>query len=173
MASIWAEVLKVERVGLHDNFFALGGHSLLLLPLVTRIRRELDLKITINELFACPTIASLSAHIEFETRSSSLDQVIPIRRSGKETPLFFMHEGGGELLYAFLLTPHIDNRIPIYGLTAKPLDGPQLKTVEAIAMRAVEMIYSIQPSGPYRIAGWSFGGTLAYEVAKQLIGADQ
>jgi thioesterase domain-containing protein len=77
------------------------------------------------------------------------------------------------LLYVAALVPHINEKISVYGLPATPADEPQLQTVAGMATRMVQMIRSVQPRGPYRIAGWSFGGILAYEIATQLIRAQQ
>jgi thioesterase domain-containing protein len=83
-----------------------------------------------------------------------------------------VHEGAGSIAYAQVLHPHVDGDIPVYALPAPPADAP-LRTVEGMATRLVRMIREVQPSGPYRVAGWSFGGVLAYEVASQLIGRDE
>jgi thioesterase domain-containing protein len=104
---------------------------------------------------------------------TSPDEAIPIKGANAEAPLFLVHCGGGELTYAFNLSLHIDSGIPVYGLPSIPINQSQLRTVEAMAMRMVRMIRKVQPVGPYKIAGWSFGGLLAYEIAFQLIGADQ
>jgi thioesterase domain-containing protein len=99
--------------------------------------------------------------------------VTPVRTTGAQRPLFLIHEIMGEDLWFSLLTPHINPEIPVYGLSAVPLDEPQLQTIEGMATRLIEMMRRFQPQGPYRFAGWSLGGALAYEVAVQLIGQDQ
>jgi arthrofactin-type cyclic lipopeptide synthetase C len=83
-----------------------------------------------------------------------------------------VHEGAGSIAYAQVLHPHVDGDIPVYALPAAPADA-SLDTVEGMAARLVRMIREVQPDGPYRVAGWSFGGVLAYEVASQLIGHDE
>jgi thioesterase domain-containing protein len=99
--------------------------------------------------------------------------VIPVRTSGSQRPLFLIHETTGQNLWFSLLTAHIDPEIPVYGLSAVPIDEPQLQTIEGMAARLISMMRRFQPQGPYRFAGWSLGGVLAYEVAVQLIGQDQ
>jgi thioesterase domain-containing protein len=101
------------------------------------------------------------------------DRAILIRKGGTESPLFVTHSGDGDLLYLTALTPHIDSNIPLYGLPAELKHTPRLRTVEGMAARMIQMIRAAQANGPYRLAGWSFGGLLAYEIAAQLIGADQ
>jgi thioesterase domain-containing protein len=99
--------------------------------------------------------------------------VIPIRRTGGDTPLFFVHEVSGEVDYAPPLTRHIDADIPVYGLVGSRLGETSFRTMYAMAKRLVRIIRAVQPCGPYRIAGWSFGGTLAYEIVTQLLGEDE
>ena len=161
-----------ERVGRHDNFFALGGHSLVILQLINLIN-QMNLKISVAEVFECPTIESMSRKIGLRTTLFPPHNAILIRKGTTELPLFFAHEGTGQFLYVHALAPYVDDRVPLYALPPKAADETQLLTVEAMAARMVRMMRSVQPSGPYRIAGWSFGGTLAYEIATQLIGADQ
>jgi thioesterase domain-containing protein len=76
-------------------------------------------------------------------------------------------------MYGLPLSSHIDPAVSVYGLPASSMEQAQLRTMEAMAMRMAGMIREAQPSGPYRLAGWSFGGVLAYEIATQLIGADE
>jgi arthrofactin-type cyclic lipopeptide synthetase C len=173
LAAIWAEVLKIERVGRHDNFFSLGGHSLLTIRVVAMIE-QIGISILITDLFAHSSIESLAQYIGTkrgpESRIAAADQAIPIRETGAELPLFVVHSGTDGLLYIPALTSYIDVEIPVYGL---PASEAPLQTVEGMAARMVKMIRVAQPTGPYRVAGWSFGGTLAYEIATQLIGEDQ
>jgi arthrofactin-type cyclic lipopeptide synthetase C len=172
VAAIWAEVLKTERVGRHDNFFALGGHSLLTLQVVSLLN-QLDIDIVATDLFTEPTLASLANKIRLEGKVVLKDRAIPVRASGNQSPLFLTHEGGGDLLYLPALAPYLDSEIPIYGLPSRPADEVPLRTMEGMAARMVQMIRAAQPMGPYRVGGWSFGGLLAYEIAAQLIAEDQ
>ncbi len=172
LAGIWSEVLKVERIGRHDNFFELGGHSLLTLQLVSSLKR-IGICISIADVLMHPTIESLAQQILQQDGGTWDYMAIPIRAGSGSPPLFLIHEGAGLLLYALKLTPYIDADIPIYGLPPKPLAEAQFRTIEGMAARMVRMIRAVQPIGPYFIAGWSFGGTLAYEIATQLIGEDQ
>jgi amino acid adenylation domain-containing protein len=173
LAGIWAEVLGVERVGRHDNFFELGGHSLLAVQVISRMRQVLGVEAPLAHLFSHPTVESLSALVSGSEPRVQEDRAIPIRPSGSQPPLFLAYEGAGSIAYAQVLHPHVDAEIPVYALPApSPADAP-LRTVEGMATRLVRMIREVQPSGPYRLGGWSFGGVLAYEVAAQLIGRDE
>lgn len=172
LASIWREVLMVERVGRHDNFFALGGHSLLTARLANGLERE-NINISAQDIFKHATIESLAAQIESRGRHAGTDRAICVRDGGSEPPLFLTHEGTGQLIYIPALAPHVEANIPIYGLPAVPAYKPQPVTVEQMAKRMVRMIRAMQSVGPYRVVGWSFGGILAYEVAAQLVEAGQ
>ncbi|HYH80463.1 MAG TPA: amino acid adenylation domain-containing protein, partial [Longimicrobium sp.] len=173
LAEIFAEVLVVERVGRHDNFFELGGHSLLAVRVISRVRQVLGVEAPLAHLFSHPTVESLSARLSEPERQLQVDRAIAIRSSGSQPPLFLAYEGTGSTLYAQVLHPHIDAEIPVYALPAPSPSEPPLRTVEGMATRLVRMIREVQPSGPYRLAGWSFGGVLSYEVAAQLIGRDE
>ncbi|HET7460752.1 MAG TPA: amino acid adenylation domain-containing protein, partial [Longimicrobium sp.] len=173
LAEIWAQALGVERVGRHDNFFELGGHSLLAVRVVARTRQVLGAEVALAHMFSNPTVESLAARLRGPEAQLHEDRAIAIRPAGSQPPLFLAYEGTGSTAYAQVLHPHLDGDIPVYALPAPPLSGTPLRTVEAMATRLVRMIREVQPSGPYRVAGWSFGGVLAYEVASQLIGHDE
>jgi hypothetical protein len=159
LAAIWAETLRLDQVNRHDDFFRLGGHSLLTLRVVTLLQQRGI--ITVADIFANPTIASLAAKLKTRERLDSADIAIQINSGSADRPLFLSHCGNGELLYASALAPYIDRNIPLYGLPAVPADQAQPETIEEMATRMVRMIRSVQPAGPYRIAGWSGGGTIA------------
>jgi amino acid adenylation domain-containing protein len=171
LAGIWAEVLGVERVGRWDDFFRLGGHSLLALQFVERAAR-LELSVSLADLFSHPTVESLAACIGGLGAPLEEGGVVSIRPAGTEPPLFLIHDGDGSIKYARVLAPHIRENIPIYAVLSAP-GSAEDDSVEDMARRLVELMCSVQPSGPYRMAGWSFGGTLAYEMARQLLAEDR
>ncbi|HST57571.1 MAG TPA: alpha/beta fold hydrolase, partial [Longimicrobium sp.] len=173
LAEIWAEVLGVERVGRRDNFFELGGHSLLVVRAVSRMRQVLEAEVLLAHVFSHPTVESFAARLAGADEGHRGDRAIAIRPSGSQPPLFLAYDGMGSTLYAQVLHPHVDAGIPVYALPAPSPSEPPLRTVEAMAARLVGMIREVQPSGPYRLAGWSFGGVLSYEVAAQLMGRDE
>ncbi|HEX2091951.1 MAG TPA: alpha/beta fold hydrolase [Longimicrobiaceae bacterium] len=101
-----------------------------------------------------------------------MSAAVPVRATGSKRPLFLVHDGAGSVEYAYLLAPHLDPDVPVYALPAPSRDAP-LRTVEGMAARLTRMVREARPAGPYRLAGASFGGLLACEVAVQLIGQDQ
>ena len=172
LARIWSEALAVERVGRHDNFFALGGHSLLVVRITNLLKRS-GLDVTVTELFKFATISSLAEYLHIRTLTRSFKSLVIARETGRRRPLFLMHELLGGDAYFPVLAQHIDNEVPIYGLSGIPLHEPQLNDMKALAARVITIIRHVQQTGPYRIAGWSFGGILAYETAQQLISAGE
>ncbi|EGH09032.1 non-ribosomal peptide synthetase SyfB, partial [Pseudomonas amygdali pv. morsprunorum str. M302280] len=173
LAQLWAEVLEVGRIGRHDSFFELGGHSLSAIRLVSLLQKA-GLPLTLAELFQHPSIAALAGLLDQRPLpTSDAQEVITVRAGGSEPPLFLIHDFTGLDAYFPVLGQHLNGNFPIYGLPGIGLGQQQLRTLECLAARLVERIRQVQPRGPYRLAGWSFGGVLAYEVATQLLGMDE
>jgi len=150
----------------------LGGHSLLAAKVAILLRQS-GANIVALDLFIHPTVESLAAKIALQREKESADAAVCLRKGGSDIPIFFTHCGNGTLLYAAALAPYIDIEIPVFGLPPRSPDAGPMQTIEAMAARMVKMIRAVQPTGPYRVAGWSFGGSLAYEIAVQLVGVDQ
>ncbi|HEU5413925.1 MAG TPA: amino acid adenylation domain-containing protein, partial [Candidatus Angelobacter sp.] len=166
IARVWMQALKLERIGRHDNFFEIGGHSLLIVKIMTLLR-QLGIRTTIADLFNHPTIESFAAFLSKMPAKSSSHGVQRIRE-GTQVPLFLAHDAGSELYFS-TLARFLPRELPVYGLPSVPSDEPQLHSMRAMAERMVHMIHDAQPEGPYRLAGWSFGGLLAYEIAQLLL----
>ncbi|MBX8474317.1 amino acid adenylation domain-containing protein, partial [Pseudomonas cichorii] len=173
LAELWAEVLEVERVGRHDSFFELGGHSLSAIRLVSLIQKS-GVPLTLAELFQHSSIAALAGLLDQRPAGpTEAEDVITVRANGTQPPLFLIHDFTGLDAYFPVLGRHLQGDFPIYGLPGIGLGQPQLRTMEGLAARLVGLIRGVQAHGPYRLAGWSFGGVLAYEVATQLLGMDE
>jgi len=171
LAEIWQKTLQLNRVGRRDNFFELGGHSILAVRVLSLLE-EIDNTLTLSDLFANPTIESLARKIEPAHKQTSADRAICVREGGSEPPLFTVHPANyGYFLHNF--AEHLAPGFPVYDLPPRPLSDPSEQTVEGMAARLVQMMRAVQPEGPYRIAGYSGGGPIAYEVATQLIGIEQ
>ncbi|MGJ7605777.1 thioesterase domain-containing protein, partial [Variovorax sp. LT1R20] len=172
LSTLFCEVLGLALVGIDDNFFDLGGHSLLATRLVSRIRSTLGVELAIRTLFEAPTVARLSERIDnFEGKSNSFDMLIPIRSGGNLPPLFCVHPAGG-LSWAYSpLVKHLKKGHPIFGFQSRGfLDFDFIpETIQEMAKNYIEQIKKIQPTGPYNLLGWSFGGYVAYEMANILI----
>ncbi|MFB6850836.1 alpha/beta fold hydrolase, partial [Streptomyces sp. NPDC056373] len=170
IAAVWQTVLRTGAIGLSDNFFEVGGHSLLAVQAVDALQ-QWGIEVSLADFFTHPTVQSLAAHLE-SAQGVRTDHVA-FRAAGEDRPLFLVHESSGEVFYGLELTRHLGAGIPVHGLPAEPLDDEPSTTVQAMAARLVRIMRSVQPHGPYRVAGWSFGGTVAYEIAAQLLGEDE
>jgi arthrofactin-type cyclic lipopeptide synthetase C len=167
IARAWTDALKRDRIGRYDNFFDLGGHSLLIVKTMSLLR-QLGFRTTVADLFNHPTIASCAAFLSKVPTHKSSGGVQRLRE-GSLAPLFLIHDGGGSELYFPTLAKFLPRELPVYGLPSVPADEPQLHSMRAMAERMVRLIQEAQPEGPYRLAGWSFGGVLAYETAQVLL----
>ena len=171
LCGLFAETLGIKSVGIDDSFFELGGHSLLAARLISRIRSTLGREIRLRTLFNTPTVAGLVTQLETTaTHNDSLDVVIPLGGYGKRPPLFCVHPASG-LSWAYAaLSRYLDRDIPIYGLQARGLSSevPLPTSIEEMAADYLEQMRAIQPTGPYYLLGWSFGGLVAHAIASSL-----
>ncbi|MFC9267211.1 amino acid adenylation domain-containing protein [Streptomyces zhihengii] len=169
LCGLFAEVLGVPRVGIDDNFFTLGGHSLLGVRLVNRIRRVLGVERTVRDLFRSPTPAGLLG-TEDDDASAALGVLLPLSSRGTARPLFCVHPGTGVGWAYAGLARHLGADQPLYALQARSLGDPahRPRSVEEMADTYLERIREVQPWGPYRLLGWSFGGLVAHTMAVRL-----
>ncbi|HEV7517432.1 MAG TPA: alpha/beta fold hydrolase, partial [Thermoanaerobaculia bacterium] len=169
LAGIWEELLDTRPIGVHDNFFALGGHSLLAVRLMARIEERCGRVLSLAELFRGGTIEGLAAALSRETPAPS-SPLVPLRATGSRPPLFVVHPVGGGALTYRELAEHLGPEQPVYGLQARGLEPGEepLTGVEEMARTYLDAIRTVQPRGPYALAGWSFGGLVAFEMARQL-----
>ncbi|WP_420718375.1 thioesterase domain-containing protein [Pyxidicoccus sp. MSG2] len=165
LAAIWEELLKVPRVGARDDFFDLGGHSLMATQVVARVHGTFGVELAVIDLFEAPTLEALAARIDAGAPSQSA--LVPLRRGGPRTPFFCVHPVGGGVLAYLELSRRMHPEQPFYGLQS-PTGQESHDTLEAMATRYVDAIQEVQPHGPYLLGGWSMGGRVAYEMARQL-----
>ncbi|MFE7214677.1 amino acid adenylation domain-containing protein [Streptomyces sp. NPDC057611] len=172
LTELFAEVLGLNRVSIDDGFFDLGGHSLLATRLIGRVRATFGTDIAIRTLFEAPTVAELAERLGTEDGNGpgAFDVLLPLRRRGSRPPLFCVHPASGfSWSYAGLMR-HLSPDFPIYGLQSRGIADPcELPTsVEEIAADYLKQVRSVQPTGPYLLLGWSFGGLVAHAMAEQL-----
>ena len=168
LAEIWRVILKVPRVGIHDNFFELGGHSLLAAQLVAQIQARFGISIDLSLLIVAPTVGQLANHLHESLRKDK-SHIVAIREAGNKPPLFCIHGGGGHLLDYRDFIASLPNDQPVFGLRASDVNETYPETVEELADQYLAEIQRVQPQGPYQLCGLSFGGLLAYEIARKLL----
>ncbi|MCY7894549.1 amino acid adenylation domain-containing protein [Bacillus vallismortis] len=170
LCDLFMEVLHLPRVGIDDRFFDVGGHSLLAVQLMSRIREALGVELSIGILFEAPTVAGLAERLEMGSSQSALDVLLPLRTSGDKPPLFCVHPAGGlSWCYAGLMT-NVGTDYPIYGLQARGIGQREElpETLDDMAADYIEQIRTVQPKGPYHLLGWSLGGNVIQAMATQL-----
>ncbi|KAI8363210.1 Alpha/Beta hydrolase protein [Mortierella sp. GBAus27b] len=169
LLSIWRELLHIDRIGRHDNFFMLGGHSLLVTKMVHQIKTWMGFKITLNDLFAAPTIAELVPRLlaAGSTQEDSFEVLLPIKSQGSRLPLFCIHHGFGLCWTYISLLKYMHPDQPMYGLQMRGLfdNSRTAESVEEMALDYIDQIRRIQPRGPYSLLGYSFGGMVAHTMA--------
>ncbi|MFD4443299.1 non-ribosomal peptide synthase/polyketide synthase, partial [Nocardia sp. NPDC058519] len=172
VAGAFARVLGLDRIGMDDNFFDLGGNSLTAVQLSSRLSDALGGTVPVAWFFTDPTPAVVVERLRAEDDSSddAFAVLLPLRAGGTGAPLFCIHPVGGVSWSFAGLTRHLDPQRPIYGLQSPALtaDEPLPLTIDAWAQRYIAAIRAVQPQGPYHLLGWSLGGLLAHAVATDL-----
>ncbi|MCK9899586.1 amino acid adenylation domain-containing protein [Frankia sp. Cpl3] len=173
ICGLFAEAVDVDAVGVDDDFFELGGHSLLAARVASRARAAFDVRLSVRDVFANPTAARLAARlselIEIGDRPTSQDVLLPIRASGEQPPMFFIHPGIGLSWCYAGFARHLRDH-PIYGMQARAVSDASLlaPSLTDMALDYLERIREVRPDGPYGLAGWSFGGNVAHTIAAML-----
>ncbi len=192
IADAWRELLGVDTIGREDDFFALGGHSLAAVRLFARIRKQFAVDLPLATLFQASTLGELSRVVS-ESGGIDTTQAAAVLRKISSTvtaparpawsplvaickgraefkPLFCVHGAGGNVLNFKVISDRLGSTQPFYGLQAQGVDGrlPPLTSIEAMAAQYVEAIRTVDPDGPYQLAGYSAGGVIALEMAQQL-----
>jgi acetoacetyl-CoA synthetase len=170
----WEKIFAFAPIERNDNFFDLGGHSLLAVRLLANVRESTGLAIPLTMLLIAPTIVRLAAAIDSGAQASCSPILVPMR-AGEGVPLFLAHSVSGSVMECWSLVRALHSLRPVYGLQAHGLDDgqPVQRRLEDIAACCIEQMRTVQPYGPYALAGYSFGGLLAFEIAQQLRRAGQ
>jgi acyl-CoA synthetase (AMP-forming)/AMP-acid ligase II/thioesterase domain-containing protein/acyl carrier protein len=172
LQDIWADVLGADAVGLDEDFYDLGGDSLKAEELFLQIEAALRCRLPSGVLFDAATVETMARRIADYSGSPCLVRVAP---DGDRTPLFIVHGGDGNAVYFRNLARYLDPDQPVYAFQCVGLDGREqpLTGIEDIVERYLPELRAVQPHGPYYIAGFSFGGRVAYVMAQRLRAAGE
>lgn len=167
---LWESVLGVRGIGTRHSFFDLGGTSVMALKLFDAIEREFGRPLPLAELYSAPTVAQLAALIRKPAEARRWETVVGLNTSGARPPLFFVPGLGGHAFELRALAKKLGEGQPVYVMHPQGLDPNQvpLTRIEEMAAAFIRHMKAVQPLGPYRLAGYSFGGSVAFEMARQL-----
>jgi thioesterase domain-containing protein/NAD(P)-dependent dehydrogenase (short-subunit alcohol dehydrogenase family)/acyl carrier protein len=175
----WQNLLGLEQVSRDDDFFDLGGDSMIGTQLFSRIKNTYELDLGLSTLFEARTIGQLAQLIRQKSQKSKLSREEPrpwsplvgIQPKGTRLPIYVISGLGGNVIEFHNLAFNLGEDQPMYGFVPRGLDGkdPYHTRVEDMAADYVKAIRSTQPEGPYHLLGYSFGGIVAFEVARQIV----
>jgi thioesterase domain-containing protein/uncharacterized protein YbdZ (MbtH family)/acyl carrier protein len=170
---IWEKVLGVRPIGVHDNFFDLGGDSLQAAHLFVQLQQVFGQNLSPADLMQAPTVEGL-AKVLAQPAPEKWSSLVPIQPRGSRPPLFCIHGIGGEVFGFGALARCLGEDQPFYGLRARPPQEAKAYTpLEEIAAQYLQEVRALQPEGPYYLGGYSLGGTVAFEMAQQLLAQGQ
>jgi thioesterase domain-containing protein/acyl carrier protein len=175
LTALWQQVLEVSKIGIHDNFFDLGGHSLKAAHLYFLLEQVYGRRLPLATLFQAPTIAELASVLSQEDWTPPWQSLVAIQPNGDEVPIFMVPGVGGNVLVFAQLAKLLGPNQPSYGLQARGLDGKEapFTSVPEMASHYVAQIRRFRPNGPYAVLGSCTGGLIAYEMAQHLVGQGQ
>ncbi len=172
LVRIWQEVLGAPHVSVRDNFFEAGGHSLLAVRLMAQVRQRFGKELPLSILFQGGTVEEMAERLREDASpdAGAASSLVPIQPAGTRPPLFCVHPAGGDVLCFAALARHLGPDQPFYGFQSRGLSGggEPLTRIEDMASYYIGEMRRVQPRGPYRLGGWSLGGVIAFEMARQL-----
>jgi amino acid adenylation domain-containing protein len=169
LAHIWEDLLGLKPIGIRDSFFDLGGHSLLAVRLTTRIEKQFGYELPVATLFAGDTIEYLANVLEKKSPGQRRALVVPIQTKGPRPPFYCVHSIGGTVNNFYRLSRCLGSDYPFYGFQAARLhEEIETASIEQTASRYIGELRQVRPAGPYLLGGYSFGGFVAFEMARQL-----
>ncbi|MBW4673930.1 MAG: amino acid adenylation domain-containing protein [Desmonostoc geniculatum HA4340-LM1] len=169
LVQIWSKVLKVNKVGVQDNFFDLGGHSLLAAYLMAQIQEQFGKNLPLTTLFQNPTIEQLATIVQKDSDYSDSSCLVPIQPKGSNSPFFCVPGAPGSPYYFYYLGRYLGVDQPLYGFENNLYELRLLSRLEDIASHYIQAMQAVQPQGPYFLGGHSYGGNVVFEMAQQLV----
>jgi amino acid adenylation domain-containing protein len=169
ISGIWSAVLGLDNINKSDDFFELGGHSLLAVKVMAAIEKETGRRLPLASLFENATIEKLAKKIQ-TNEDEKWDALVPIKTTGTKDPIFMVHGGGLNVLLFKTISKYLGEDQPVYGLQAIGLNKKTqlFFTIEEIAAIYVAEVLEVNPEGPFSLTGYSLGGFIAFEMARQL-----
>ncbi|WP_338356170.1 amino acid adenylation domain-containing protein [Yeosuana marina] len=167
---IWEELLMLTDIGVDDDFFSIGGNSLLAFRLIAKIKKVFGKELSVNTIFENPTISTLSKKLMSSKNKDKHKSLMVLNKNGDKVPFFFAPPVGGTPLSYEELSKELGSTQPFYGFVSKGLDGKSkpYENIHEMASAFIEELIRENPKGPYAIGGYSFGGSVAFELAFQL-----
>jgi thioesterase domain-containing protein/acyl carrier protein len=171
LVDVWEDELGIRPIGIADDFFDLGLTSVVAARLFARLERELGASLPLGALFRAPTIERLAVLMSDEKGDGRWTSLVPIQPEGTKPPLFCVHGGAGTILHLQPLARCLGSDQPFYGFQARGLYGgaPPHRTVEQMASHYLDELRTVQPHGPYYLAGYCFGSIVAFDMAQRLL----
>ncbi|MEW6732656.1 MAG: amino acid adenylation domain-containing protein, partial [Acidobacteriota bacterium] len=166
LVELWEETFNISPIGIKDDFFELGGHSLLATRMMAQIKNRFGQDLSVSLLFQGATIEHLANFLRRQANFTISSTLVAIHPGGTKPPLFCVHEIGGGVLDFIQLARNLGPQQPVYGLQS--IDLEKDTTIEEMAANYIAALQKVQSQGPYFLAGWSFGGLIAFEMAQQL-----
>lgn len=175
LAKMWEELFARHPVGVQENFFQIGGNSLLAVRLFARIEEDLGKNLPPVSLIQYPTIRQLAGLLQTGDEAEQWSALVPIRASGASLPLFCVHAGGGHVFFYNALAHHLGHDQPVYAIQPVGLDGESSyhQSIEEMAEHYVAEIRRVQAEGPYALLGTCFSNAVSFEMAKRLRASGQ
>ncbi len=169
VAKVWSEVLQIEKIGIDDNFFEMGGTSIMAVKVIAEIEKSTGKRFPLSVLFEYSTVEKFAKLLN-EGGEIDSDCIVPIKSNGSKVPLFIVHGGGLDVLYFANMSKHLDEEQPLYGLQGVGSRGfdDWYESIEDMAANYIQAIVKINPDGPYALAGYCVGGIVAFEMTRQL-----
>ncbi|MEM8534763.1 MAG: amino acid adenylation domain-containing protein [Chloroflexota bacterium] len=170
LVQLWEEILEIHPIGITDDFFERGGHSLLIIQLLARLQHTIGDIIPVQAFLQQPTIEGLASIIRRGSSTYMASPMVTLQPHGSRPPLFLVHPVGGTVMCYMALARQLGSDQPVYGLQSPGLESEQVPVddCKVLASIYVTAIRNVQPKGPYYLGGWSIGGTIAFEMAHQL-----
>jgi thioesterase domain-containing protein len=171
LVTIWEQVFNLHPIGVEDSFFDLGGHSILALRLMAQVQKEFGQILPLSTLTEAGDIAHLAEVLSRRGVADAESPIVPIQPRGSKPPIFCVHPLGGHVLRFYELARKLGPDQPFYGIQGRDVAdvGDDYESIEEMAETYVTAMRKTQPTGPYRIGGYSFGSFVAFEMAQQLV----